>query len=89
MKNLDQNLKDKKDKYQDMEEDEVMCFSGVPDRMSLIDIVIQSEIITIVNIYSSRRELSEKTYPELSAWLKFMESSYAIKKSNDELNQII
>lgn len=86
LRNLDTNLKEKREKEPDMEEDEVMCFSGRADRMSLIDIVIHSDVITIVNMYSSKRELNEKTFPDLSAWLKYMENSNAIKTSNDYLN---
>ena len=54
LKKLDEQLKDSEGDY----------FSG-NDQMSAIDIILHSDISTIVYMYSLKEKLSEKEYPSL------------------------
>ena len=91
LKNLDSNLKEKKllVQSQDPDDDKEVFFSGTSD-ISLADIAVHSEVITVVNMYSANRELDPKEFPDLSKWLKDMEeASVTIKNSNDKMYEII
>ena len=54
LKKLDEQLKDSGEDY----------FSGC-DKMSAIDIILHSDIATIVYMYSLKEKLSDKEYPSL------------------------
>ena len=91
LKNLNLNLKDKNAKLKEQGGENDQCFfSGSSENMSLVDIIIHSDVITIVGMYSAKRELSDTEFKELSSWLTIMEeNSNAIKLSIDEMNKVI
>mmetsp|Transcript_6064 Transcript_6064/g.9772 ORF Transcript_6064/g.9772 Transcript_6064/m.9772 type:complete len:85 (+) Transcript_6064:516-770(+) len=63
-------------------------FSGV-DQISSIDIMLHSEISTIVYMYSLKEKLSEKEYPHLSAWMNQMGLQQCISDHLLKMKEII
>ena len=63
-------------------------FSGC-GKMSCIDIILHSDICTIVYMYSLKERLSEKEYPSLSVWMQVMSTHSNIDLNLLKMKEII
>lgn len=77
-------LKDIKD---ETDSDQVY-FSGSGE-ISAIDIMLHSEICTIIDMYSSTQRISDKKYIELSAWMDMMNSDSYIETNLSHMKDVI
>ena len=78
LKNMDDMLKDSNSEY----------FSGV-DEMSVIDIVLHSEISTIIYMYSLKERLSDTEFRFLAPWMNRMAECECISENLLKMKEVI
>ena len=63
-------------------------FSG-SDTMCALDIIIHSDVSTIVYMYSLREKLNDKEYPRLSKWMTEMSKNQYIMDNLHKMKEVI
>ena len=63
-------------------------FSG-RDQISAVDIMLHSEVSTIVYMYSLKEKLSDKEYPHLSVWMNKMSQQQCVADHLLKMKEII
>ena len=75
------NIKDETDGDQ--------VYFSASGEISAIDIILHSEICTIVDMYSSNQKIQDKKYEHLSAWMELMNSEPYIDNNLRQMKEVI
>lgn len=86
LKNADDMLKEIKEENDNDDID--IYFSGTGE-ISAIDIILHSQICTIVDMYSENQKISERKYEELSAWMELMNNEPHIEDNLRQMKDVI
>ena len=57
--------------------------------MCALDIIIHSDVSTIVYMYSAREKLNDKEYPRLSKWMTEMSKNQYIMDNLNKMKEVI
>ena len=80
---------DMKEIKEENDNDDIDIYFSGTGEISAIDIILHSQICTIVDMYSENQKISERKYEELSAWMELMNNEPHIEDNLRQMKDVI